>query len=83
MTPGALDIVRVLFTSIWSLFTSWKIPGTGATPAAVAIFFLFAAVGIRIVRFVFTSNTGSPADTFARFDRSDKIRGKGKYADKG
>ena len=74
MTADALAVVQLLFSTIWSLFTSWKIPGTGATPAAVPIFFLFAAVGIRIVRFVFTSNTGSPTNTFNRI--SSKV-GKG------
>lgn len=38
MVPDAVLVVKCLFTTIWSLFNSWKIPGTNVTPAMWAIF---------------------------------------------
>lgn len=40
MTADAILIVRFLFGQIWRLFTSWYIPGTRVTPAAMAMFML-------------------------------------------
>lgn len=53
MTADALLVVRFLFTTIWSLFTSWYIPGTNVTPAAMG-FFLLASVSIlKILKLYF------------------------------
>jgi hypothetical protein len=53
MTSDALMVVRTLFSSIWSFFISWYIPGTRVTPATAAFFLLMACVIIRIIRAVF------------------------------
>ena len=45
MTSDAVLIVQFLFTSIWRLFTSWYIPGTNVTPAAMS-FLVLASVFI-------------------------------------
>lgn len=50
MTADALLVVRFLFTTIWSFFTSWYIPGTNVTPAAMAFFLLASAVILKIVK---------------------------------
>lgn len=53
MTSDALLVVRFLFTEVWSLFTSWYIPGTNVTPAAMAFFLLSAFAVIRILKYFF------------------------------
>lgn len=50
MTADALLVVRFLFTTIWSFFTSWYIPGTNVTPAAMAFFLLASAAILKIVK---------------------------------
>lgn len=50
MTSDALAIVHLLFTTIWSLFTSFTIPGTNTTPAEFAIFILVVVFTIKLVR---------------------------------
>lgn len=50
MTADALAVVRLLFTTVWSLFTSWYIPGTRTTPAAFMMFMLFAVLVLRVMR---------------------------------
>lgn len=53
MTADALAVLRVLFGSIWRIFTSWYIPGTNTTPAMFFVFLLFAVVVIKFVSFMF------------------------------
>lgn len=50
MTTDALLVVKCLFTDIWSMFTSWHIPGTSITPAAWAVFCLAFARAYRYVK---------------------------------
>lgn len=50
MTADALMVVQFLFSSIWSLFTSWHFPGTNVSPAAMAFFLLAASVILKIVK---------------------------------
>lgn len=49
MVPDAVLVVKCLFTTIWSLFTSWQIPGTNVTPAMWAI---FALLFIFVLKFL-------------------------------
>lgn len=49
MTADAVLVVKTLFSTIWRLFTSWRIPGTSTTPAGMAIFLLFAVLGLRFL----------------------------------
>lgn len=49
MTSDAKLVLETLFTSIWSIFTSWHIPGTEVSPAAMALFLLFAVLGLRFL----------------------------------
>ena len=53
MTSDALLIVQFLFTTIWSLFTSWHFPGTNVTPANFFMFLLLAWLAIRVYRKVY------------------------------
>lgn len=48
MLQSTFDILSVVFTQLWRLFTSWHIPGTVVTPAAFLLAILFAAVFLRI-----------------------------------
>lgn len=47
MTDDAIAVLQCLFQTIWSLFTTWKIPGTNVTPAGWALFFLAAGIGFK------------------------------------
>lgn len=47
MTSDALLVLQTLFTTIWSLFTSWYIPGTMTTIAEFAFFLLLAFIILR------------------------------------
>jgi len=47
MTADAIMIVKFLFETIWLLFTSWYIPGTRVTPAAMAFFLLVSVFVLR------------------------------------
>lgn len=57
MTADALLVLQTLFTSIWSVFTSWYIPGTNVTPMAMFVFILAACLLLRVVRH-YTNNGG-------------------------
>lgn len=50
MTADALLVVRFLFTSIWSFFTSWNFPGTNVTPAAMFFFLMASTLAFRLVK---------------------------------
>lgn len=50
MTSDAILVVKFVFTTIWSLFTSWHFPGTNVSPAAMAFFLLAAYAILRIIR---------------------------------
>lgn len=58
MTADALLVVQTLFSVLWSLFTSWHIPGTAVTPASLFVFFLFAVLVIRFVKRIFLGGDG-------------------------
>lgn len=50
MTGDALLVVQALFTTIWSLTTSWYIPGTNVTPMSLVFFFFSCFAIIRLVK---------------------------------
>ncbi len=62
MTSDALAVVQCLFGTIWSFFTSWHIPGTATTPAAFLIFILFACLGLRLIKHLFSSSSGGDSE---------------------
>lgn len=43
-------VLSFVFRTVWSLFTSWRIPGTHTTPAGWALFALSALLAIRIAK---------------------------------
>lgn len=59
MSDDALQIVKSLFDIIWTLFTSWHIPGTEMTPAVLALFIAAAGIALRFVLQLFSSNSAS------------------------
>ena len=59
MSNDALSVLQVVFGSIWSLFTSFKIPGTNVTPAAWGLFILFTVVFIKLIRRVTSDNVSN------------------------
>ena len=56
MTSDALLAVQCIFTTIWSLFTSWYIPGTNVTPAQFFLFLSCASLGITFIVRMITLN---------------------------
>lgn len=52
MTADAIMIVEFLFSAIWRFFTSWYIPGTNVTPAAMAFFLLLSAFVLRTLAYI-------------------------------
>ena len=50
MTNDALFVLRCIFEDIFSLFTSWYIPGTNVTPALMAVFIIIFVFAIRFIR---------------------------------
>lgn len=59
MTADAIVIVQTLFGSIWTLTTSWNIPGTHMSPAEWAFFSLTLIAVLRFVKRVFSDVHGS------------------------
>lgn len=49
MTDDAILVLKTLFETIWMFFTSWYIPGTNVTPAAMFLFLGAAGIGLRFV----------------------------------
>lgn len=49
MSNDALLVLKCLFETIWRLFTSWHIPGTDVTPAAMFFFLAAAGIGLTFV----------------------------------
>lgn len=49
MTDDALLVLKTLFQTIFSLFTSWHIPGTNVTPAVALFGILFIAILFRVL----------------------------------
>lgn len=50
MAAEMLDLLQVFIAGIWTIMTSWHIPGTNFTPAQLLFFLLIAPV---ILHFVF------------------------------
>lgn len=78
MSSDALQVVRCLFTDIWSLFTSWLIPGTAFSPAAV---FLASLTVILFVNFIkkalgggLTADDTTP-NSYAAGDHNPRVQG--------
>ena len=49
MTNDALLVLQTLFQTIFSLFTSWHIPGTNVTPAVALFGILFLSILFRVL----------------------------------
>lgn len=50
MTSDGILVLRTVFVVIWSLFTSFEIPGTHTTPAEFAVFSLALVLSLRLVK---------------------------------
>lgn len=62
MTEDAFTILRYLFTSVWSLFTSFYIPGTNVTPAGFMFLALFVALVLRFLKRIFNLHKSTEED---------------------
>lgn len=50
MTSDAIQILKLIFGVIWSIFSSFEIPGTHTTPAEFGFFMLGTVLAIKIAR---------------------------------
>ena len=50
MTADALAFVEFFFQSTWAFFTSWKVPGTDATPASLLLLVLVVSFSLKVVK---------------------------------
>lgn len=62
MTSDALAILQFVFSMVWSLFTSWHIPGTHVTPAEFAFFVLTVFVLFRFIKRLGLGSAGGGND---------------------
>lgn len=53
MTSDGVLVIQTLFGMIFSLFTSWHIPGTRATPAEWFFFVLGSYLAVKAVKRIF------------------------------
>lgn len=72
MTSDAILVVKCLFKNIWSLFTSWYIPGTETTPAQFFLFLILASLSITFVVRMITFNPGISHSTVSTFSKGVK-----------
>lgn len=49
MTNDALSVLVCLFSNIWRLFNSWRIPGTNVTPAEASFGILFTVMMFNFI----------------------------------
>lgn len=62
MTLDAILVVKFLFSSAWSFFTCFTIPGTNVTPAEWGFFAMLVMFVARLVRSYFTNYGGGDGD---------------------
>lgn len=53
MTNDAMSVVSTIFSTVFTLFNSWYIPGTNVTPAVAFFGILFITVLFRILSRIF------------------------------
>lgn len=63
MTSDAFTLLSHVFGSVFTLFTSWRFPGTHVTPAQLGFFFMFLPVLFRFVSRVFGFEVGEDTST--------------------
>lgn len=78
MSADAIAIVKFLFETIWKLFTSWYIPGTNVTPAAMAFFLLVSSFVLRSLGYML-NRAGAFDDVLGGHQGVEKMgKGRGK-----
>lgn len=60
MTSDAVLVLQCLFSTIWSLFFSFEIPGTHTTPAEWAVFSLLFVIILRFVKRLLSDDVDDP-----------------------
>ena len=75
MTADALAVVKCLFSTVWSIFTSWHIPGTATTPAMWMIFFIVAGIGIRFMQSMLFNQSFSGSGAVSNLKTIDRHKG--------
>lgn len=55
MSANAMTFLELIINSMWRLFTGWKFPGLGFTPAQ---FFAFLLIFPLVIHFVYSLLSG-------------------------
>jgi len=64
LTSDGIAVLGMIFTTVWRLFVSWYIPGTGITPAMAFIGIAVCSISLR-----FFLSLGSLGPSFGRTAR--------------
>lgn len=72
MTEDVYDFVLGVFSTLFSIFSSWHIPGTNLSPAMWFVFLLSAGVLFRFLKKLgFGSASFDDVNNAAKFDKKD------------
>lgn len=82
MTADGLLVVHCLFQTIWSIFTSWQIPGTAVTPAMMGVFLIVAGIGLRIFIRILGSGSSAAVDAVKDYQFTEERRYRNWWAGK-
>lgn len=78
MTSDGISILGIIFTTVWHLFVSWYIPGTGITPAMAFIGIAVCSLSLRF--FLSLGSLGPSLGAASRSVASKPINDKVAYA---
>lgn len=62
MSADFIQIISTFFGAIWSLFTSFKIPGLNFSPAVLAFGILSFNLAIKLIHGILTITTSGVSD---------------------
>lgn len=74
MSSNAMTFLELIINSMWRLFTGWKFPGLGFTPAQ---FFAFLLIFPLIIQFVYALFSG-----YVLSDNSSRSSSRSRRGDK-
>lgn len=62
MTQSLFQLLSTWFTSVWTLLTSFYIPGTNVTPGGMLLFIASAVIGLKFFKRLFGAFGGGADD---------------------
>lgn len=75
MSSDFILIIRTFFAAVWSLFTSFRIPGVNFSPAVMAFGILSFGLALKLIHGLLTMNTNGVSDRYvAAHNKADAIK---------